>query len=120
MMNLKSWITDWIKNSLKLHFNSTIDKEVEAIKKEISDKEEFKPVLAKLSLDYLAVKLLEEDKHLIDVLKNDYKISDVSFTNSYTTKLVKEYDEDIETTIKRADTGLYEAKAKGRNQAIMF
>ena len=29
-------------------------------------------------------------------------------------------DEDIETTIKRADTGLYEAKAKGRNQAIMF
>ena len=93
------------KTNFKLHFNSTIDKEVEAIKKEISDKEEFKPVLAKLSLDYLAVKLLEEDKHLIDVLKNDYKISDVSFTNSYTAKLVKEYDEDIETILAEARHG---------------
>ena len=93
------------KTNFKLHFNSTIDKEVEAIKKEISDKEEFKSVLEKLSLDYLAVKLLEEDKHLIDVLKNDYKISDVSFTNSYTAKLVKEYDEDIETILAEARHG---------------
>ena len=94
-----------INPNFKLHFNSAIDKEVDEIKKAISSKEEFATVLNKLSLDYLAVKLLEEDKHLIDVLKNEYNINDFSFINLYRNKLVKEYDEDIETILAEARHG---------------
>lgn len=91
--------------SYRLHFNSILDKELESLKLEISKQSDFENILKKFNLDYLAIKLLENDKHLIDIIKSDFNISDLTFIDIYRKKIEKEYDEDIETILAEARHG---------------
>lgn len=89
----------------RLHFNEIIDKEIESLKMELSQKDEFKLALNKFNLDYLTVKLLENDSHIIEILNNQFSLFDLTFVDSYRNKLEKEFEEDILTILAEARHG---------------
>lgn len=88
-----------------LHFNSIIDENLKKLKKSIYNNEIFTEVLKKYDLNYLAVKLLEDDVHLIENLKNEFNIEDLSFTKVIKTEIEKEADNDILTIFAEARYG---------------
>ena len=76
--------------------------------------------------EFILIMKIKSENDLLRVLENlRMRIEKHIFkkvekvTCSFGVALYKE-GEDIETTIKRADLGLYEAKAKGKNQVIMI
>ena len=93
------------KTEYKLHFNSIIDKEISKLKIKILEKEEFKTVLNKFNLDYLTIKLLENDKHMVEILNKQFAISDLSFIEENYSKLEKEFEEDTLTILAEARHG---------------
>lgn len=89
----------------ELHFSSIVDETLKNLKKEISNRNEFLVPLKKFDLNYISVKLLEQDKHLMDILKNEYNIDDFSFIDNYKKKLEKELNDDILTILAEARYG---------------
>ena len=63
----------------KHHLNSFIDSEIEKIENEIISNGSFEKAIKDYSSYYLAVKLIENDSHLIRILEEKYGISDFSF-----------------------------------------
>lgn len=88
-----------------LHFTKLIDNELECIKTNIKNKKEFEPVLEKFNLNFVAIKLIEKDIHLIEELKNQYNIENISFVDDNIRVLEKELDEDAETILAEARYG---------------
>ena len=91
--------------SYKLHFNSIIDETLEKLKKEIMTREEFKTSLKKYDLNYLAVKLLEDDKHLLENLNEEFGINEMNFVETTRVLLEKENSNDILTILAEARYG---------------
>ncbi len=82
-----------------LPFDDYLTKFVREIETAIENDERFKEVLKKYSKEYVAIKLIERDSHLIEKLKNNYGIDlDGSFEDKIL-KLEDKYDNDSETIL---------------------
>ena len=89
----------------KHHLNSFIDSEIEKIENEIISKDSFQNAIKDYSSYYLAVKLIENDSHLIKTLEEKYGISDLTFIKRHQEILIKEYDEEPEIILSEARHG---------------
>ena len=63
------------KKQYKISFDSFIDKQYEAMKKELQEDKIFKEILNKYSLDFVTIKLLEKDSDFLEKMKKDYSLN---------------------------------------------
>lgn len=87
------------KKQYKISFDSFIDKQYEAMKKELQEDKIFKEILNKYSLDFVTIKLLEKDSDFLEKMKKDYSLNCENYFDSYIKELEERYDEDIDTIL---------------------
>lgn len=82
-----------------LPFDSNINENIMNIKQELEKDERFTKVFEKYSKDYVAVKLLERDSHLVKQIENNFKFNVKGMFEEKILKLEDRYDNDIETIL---------------------
>lgn len=82
-----------------LPFDSNINENIMNIKQELEKDERFAKVFEKYSKDYVAVKLLERDSHLVKQIENNFKFNVKGMFEEKILKLEDKYDNDIETIL---------------------
>lgn len=82
-----------------LPFDSNINENIMNIKQELEKDERFAKVFEKYSKDYVAVKLLERDSHLVKQIENNFKFNVKGMFEEKILKLEDRYDNDIETIL---------------------
>lgn len=87
------------KKQYKISFDSFIDKQYEAMKKELQEDKIFKEILNKYSLDFVTIKLLEKDSDFLEKMKKDYSLNCENYFDSYIKLIEERYDEDIDTIL---------------------
>ena len=87
------------KKQYKISFDSFIDKQYEAMKKELQEDKIFKEILNKYSLDFVTIKLLEKDSDFLEKMKKDYSLNCENYLDSYIKEIEERYDEDIDTIL---------------------
>ena len=87
------------KKQYKISFDSFIDKQYEAMKKELQEDKTFKEILNKYSLDFVTIKLLEKDSDFLEKMKKDYSLNCENYFDSYIKEIEERYDEDIDTIL---------------------
>lgn len=87
------------KKQYKISFDSFIDKQYEAMKKELQEDKIFKEILNKYSLDFVTIKLLEKDSDFLEKMKKDYSLNCENYFDSYIKEIEERYDEDIDTIL---------------------
>lgn len=87
------------KKQYKISFDSFIDKQYEAMKKELQEDKTFKDILNKYSLDFVTIKLLEKDSDFLEKMYKDYSLNCENYFNSYIKEIEERYDEDIDTVL---------------------
>lgn len=87
------------KKQYKISFDSFIDKQYEAMKKELQEDKSFKDILSKYSLDFVTIKLLEKDSDFLEKMKKDYSLNCENYLDSYIKEIEERYDEDIDTIL---------------------
>lgn len=87
------------KKQYKISFDSFIDKQYEAMKKELQEDKTFKEILNKYSLDFVTIKLLEKDSDFLEKMKKDYSLNCENYFDSYIKLIEERYDEDIDTIL---------------------
>ncbi|MGL4999826.1 MAG: ferrous iron transport protein B [Cetobacterium sp.] len=80
-----------------LLFDKCLETAIEDIKCRINCDEKLLKASQKFGEDFLAIKLLEQDSHLLEILKNDYHYEIDKDIVDYTKQLEEDHDEDIET-----------------------
>ncbi|WP_047381582.1 MULTISPECIES: ferrous iron transport protein B [unclassified Cetobacterium] len=80
-----------------LLFDSCLQDAIEKIKCDINCNEKLIKASKKFGEDFLAIKLLEQDSHLIEILKSEYGYELDSEIIKRTKQLEDDHDEDIET-----------------------
>ena len=87
------------KKQYKISFDSFIDKQYEAMKKELQEDKSFKDILSKYSLDFVTIKLLEKDSDFLEKMQKDYNLNCENYLDSYIKEIEERYDEDIDTIL---------------------
>lgn len=87
------------RKQYKISFDSFIDKQYEAMKKELQEDKTFKEILNKYSLDFVTIKLLEKDSDFLEKMKKDYSLNCENYFDSYIKEIEERYDEDIDTIL---------------------
>lgn len=87
------------ENNYTIIFDDTITDLVKKIQKDIDRNPKFTKVLEKYSSQFLAIKFMERDKHILEKLKNNYGIDTTKFYESEIVKIEDEYDNDMETIL---------------------
>lgn len=87
------------KKQYKISFDSFIDKQYEAMKKELQEDKSFKDILSKYSLDFVTIKLLEKDSDFLEKMQKDYSLNCENYLDSYIKEIEERYDEDIDTIL---------------------
>lgn len=87
------------KKQYKISFDSFIDKQYEAMKKELQEDKIFKEILNKYSLNFVTIKLLEKDSDFLEKMKKDYSLNCENYFDSYIKLIEERYDEDIDTIL---------------------
>ena len=87
------------KKQYKISFDSFIDKQYEAMKKELQEDKIFKEILNKYSLDFVTIKILEKDSDFLEKMKKDYSLNCENYFDSYIKWIEERYDEDIDTNL---------------------
>lgn len=82
-----------------LPFDTNINENIVNIKQELEKDERFTKVFEKYSKDYVAVKLLERDSHLVKQIENNFKFNVKGMFEEKILKLEDRYDNDIETIL---------------------
>ncbi|MGL5709939.1 MAG: ferrous iron transport protein B, partial [Cetobacterium sp.] len=80
-----------------LLFDSCLQEAIEEVKCKINCNEKLGEASKKLGEDFLAIKLLEQDSHVIEILKSEYSYELDSEIVKKTKQLEDDHDEDIET-----------------------
>jgi ferrous iron transport protein B len=80
-----------------LLFDQCLQNAIEEIKCKINCDERLVTASEKFGMDFLAIKLLEQDKHLLEILKSEYKYEIDASILATTNQLEEDHDEDIET-----------------------
>ena len=87
------------KKQYKISFDSFIDKQYEAMKKELQEDKIFKEILNKYSLNFVTIKLLEKDSDFLEKMKKDYSLNCENYFDSYIKGIEERYDEDVDTIL---------------------
>ena len=87
------------KKQYKISFDSFIDKQYEAMKKELQEDKSFKDILSKYSLDFVTIKLLEKDSDFLEKMQKDYSLNCENYLDSYIKEIEERYDEDVDTIL---------------------
>lgn len=85
--------------NFSLPFDSNINENIEEIKKELEKDERFSKVFEKYSKDYVAVKLLERDSHLVKQIQTNFNFDIKGMFEEKILKIEDRYDNDIETIL---------------------
>ncbi|WP_448819830.1 ferrous iron transport protein B [Cetobacterium sp.] len=80
-----------------LLFDKCIEDAIGEVKCKIKCDEKLQKASKKFGIDFLAIKLLEQDKHLLEILKSEYDYEEDSSILKITRQLEDDHDEDIET-----------------------
>lgn len=80
-----------------LLFDKCIEDAIGEVKCKINCDEKLQKASKKFGIDFLAIKLLEQDKHLLEILKSEYDYEEDSSILKITRRLEDDHDEDIET-----------------------
>ena len=80
-----------------LLFDKCIEDAIGEVKCKINCDEKLQKASKKFGIDFLAIKLLEQDKHLLEILKSEYDYEEDSSILKITRQLEDDHDEDIET-----------------------
>ncbi|MGL4804014.1 MAG: FeoB small GTPase domain-containing protein, partial [Cetobacterium sp.] len=80
-----------------LLFDKCLEEAIGEVKCKINCDEKLQKASEKFGMDFLAIKLLEQDKHLLEILKTEYKYEEDSSILKITKQLEDDHDEDIET-----------------------
>ncbi len=88
----------------ELRFNHIIEKEITKVQEKLQNYENFQKLNSKFSLDYASIKVLEEDSHFGEKIKN-YGIVDFDFAKENIETLEKHFDEDVETIMAEGRYG---------------
>lgn len=80
-----------------LLFDKYIEDAIGEVKCKINCDEKLQKASKKFGIDFLAIKLLEQDKHLLEILKSEYDYEEDSSILKITRRLEDDHDEDIET-----------------------
>ena len=89
------------KKSVKysLPFDSTTMEVVRIVENSIKKDARYKEVLRHYSPEFIAIKLIERDRHIIEKLNSKYKINVKNQFEEYILKLEDKYDNDSETIL---------------------
>lgn len=88
-----------------LPFDDTITGIIRNIEKKIVSDEKFKNILKEYPSEYLAIKLIERDSHLIEKLKNKYDVDLNGAFEEEIAKMEEKYDNDSETILAEGRYG---------------
>lgn len=80
-----------------LLFDKCLEEAIGEVKCKINCDEKLEKASEKFGMDFLAIKLLEQDKHLLEILKTEYKYEEDSSILKIAKQLEDDHDEDIET-----------------------
>lgn len=80
----------------ELRFNHIIEDEITKVKDKVKKLDNSEVLLKKFSLDYIIIKLLEEDKHFLEKIEKS-GITDLNFVRENIETLERHFDEDVET-----------------------
>jgi len=88
----------------ELRFDHIIENEIKKVQNKIKELPVAEKLLDVFPLDYISIKLLEEDKHFIEKLKK-FGINDIDFVRVNISVLEKHFDEDVETIMTEGRYG---------------
>ncbi|WP_297407091.1 ferrous iron transport protein B [uncultured Cetobacterium sp.] len=98
------------KNKQEIDYNFVFDKEIQdaihTVKCRIQTEEKLTQASKKMSSSFLAIKLLEKDAHLLEILKNEYNYIYEDEFDDIRDALEDTHDEDIETVLAEARYGI--------------
>ena len=80
-----------------LLFEYCLEEAISTVKEIICNDKVLKKASEKFGMDFLAIKLLERDSHLLEVLKKDYDYTEMKTIRDLVENIEKTHDEDIET-----------------------
>ena len=80
-----------------LLFEYCLEEAISTVKEIICNDKVLKKASEKFGMDFLAIKLLERDSHLLEVLKKDYDYTEMKTIRDLVENIEKIHDEDIET-----------------------
>ena len=89
----------------ELRFDSFIEKELAEIKNIVESDKRFEDVLKKYSMDFVIIKLLEQDSYFGENLAKDYSINMEELVKKNVEKIEKQFDEDAETILAEGRYG---------------
>ncbi len=89
----------------ELRFDSFIEKELTEIKEMVEKDARFEGVRAKYSMDFITIKLLEQDSYFGEVLARDHSIDMAEFAGANVEKIENKFDEDAETILAEGRYG---------------
>ncbi len=88
----------------ELRFDHIIEEEIAKVQEKLKKHGNFEKINSKFSIDYTSIKILEEDSHFEEKLK-DYGIPNFNFAKENITILEKHFDEDVETIMAEGRYG---------------
>lgn len=89
----------------ELRFDSFIENELKAIREMVEKDARFEPVRSRYSMDFITIKLLEQDSYFGEVLAKDHGINIDEIVRENVEKLENKFDEDAETILAEGRYG---------------
>lgn len=95
-------------HSYNLHFDNDIDKKIMKTTSIIKSSTELTNSLNKFDESFLAIKLLERDSNILEILRKEYNytLENNSEISNISTEIEKKYDDDIETIFAQFRYGI--------------
>lgn len=82
-----------------LPFDNSTMEVIKEVEEKIKANSKYSEAVKQYSIDFIAVKLLEKDKHIIEKLKNKFNIDVANEFDTEIAKLEEKYDNDVETIL---------------------
>lgn len=89
----------------ELRFDSFIEKELKKIEGIVESDDRFKDLRSKYSMDFITIKLLEQDSYFGELLANKYSINMAELVGENVEKIENKFDEDAETILAEGRYG---------------
>lgn len=89
-----------------LLFDKCLEEAIAEVKCKINCDEKLQKASEEFGMDFLAIKLLEQDKHLLEILKSEYNYDEDNSILKITKQLEEDHDEDIETIFAEGRYGV--------------
>ncbi len=92
----------------KLKFDKFLETEMKNVEETIKNDDKFTNVLEKYSMDFVTIKLLEQDKYFIEKL-SEYGINKIDAVEKSIERIEEKFDDDVETIFAESRYGTIKA-----------